>query len=146
MNTNNFYNEVYAWLEAGNDMTTIAKHITEAMNKAQTDYNAKKQAALIKERKMAQVAQIYDLVQAYMRENAPDLEQTPDTDRDEAIAQVYNGLEEFISLMREAIKEINETTPTTMSYVNEDGKTVTMTKNADPQNSITNFLKEMGLL
>lgn len=145
MNTNNFYNEVYAWLEAGNDMTTIAKHITEAMNKAQADYNAKKQAALAKERKMTQVAKIYDLVQAYMHEHAPDLEQTPNTDRDEAIAQVYNGLEEFIELMREAIKEINEP-PVKKEYVNEDGKSVIVTKAVDPQNSITNFLKEMGLL
>lgn len=141
MNTNNFYNEVYAWLEAGNDMTTIAKHITEAMNKAQADHNAKKQAALAKERKMAQVGKIYDLVQAYMQEYAPDLEQTPDTNRDEAIAQVYNGLEEFIELMREAIKEINES-PVKKEYVNEEGKSIIV----DPQNSITNFLKEMGLL
>lgn len=145
MNTNNFYNEVYAWLEAGNDMTTIAKHITEAMNNAQADYNAKKQAALVKERKMTQVGKIYDLVQAYMHEHAPDLEQTPDTNRDEAIAQVYNGLEEFIELMREAIKEINEA-PVKKEYVDESGKNVIVTNVADPQHSITNFLKEMGLL
>lgn len=139
MNTNNFYNEVYSWLEAGHDMTTIAKHITEAMNKAQADHNAKKQAALAKERKMAQVAKIYDLVQAYMKEHAPDLEQTPDTNREEAVAQVYEGLEEFIALMREAIKEIGDTTPPTVKNSND----VTA---IDPQRSITNFLKEMGLL
>lgn len=138
MNTNNFYNEVYSWLEAGHDMTTIAKHITEAMNKAQADHNAKKQAALAKERKMAQVAKIYDLVQAYMKEHAPDLEQTPDTSREEAIAQVYNGLEEFIALMREAIKEIQEAPATT--------KSADAIKPVDPQRSITNFLSEMGLL
>lgn len=138
MNTNNFYNEVYSWLEAGHDMTTIAKHITEAMNKAQADHNAKKQAALAKERKMAQVAKIYDLVQAYMSEHAPDLEQTPDTSREEAIAQVYNGLEEFIALMREAIKEIQEAPATT--------KSADAIKPVDPQRSITNFLSEMGLL
>lgn len=138
MNTNNFYNEVYSWLEAGHDMTTIAKHITEAMNKAQADHNAKKQAALAKERKMAQVAKIYDLVQAYMSEHAPDLEQTPDTSREEAIAQVYNGLEEFIVLMREAIKEIQEAPATT--------KSADAIKPVDPQRSITNFLSEMGLL
>lgn len=138
MNTNNFYNEVYSWLEAGHDMTTIAKHITEAMNKAQADHNAKKQAALAKERKMAQVAKIYDLVQAYMKEHAPDLEQTPDTSREEAIAQVYEGLEEFIALMREAIKEIQEAPATT--------KSADAIKPVDPQRSITNFLSEMGLL
>lgn len=138
MNTNNFYNEVYSWLEAGHDMTTIAKHITEAMNKAQAEHNAKKQAALAKERKMAQVAKIYDLVQAYMSEHAPDLEQTPDTNREEAIAQVYNGLEEFIALMREAIKEIQEAPATT--------KSADAIKPVDPQRSITNFLSEMGLL
>lgn len=138
MNTNNFYNEVYSWLEAGHDMTTIAKHITEAMNKAQAEHNAKKQAALVKERKMAQVAKIYDLVQAYMSEHAPDLEQTPDTSREEAIAQVYNGLEEFIALMREAIKEIQEAPATT--------KSADAIKPVDPQRSITNFLSEMGLL
>ena len=138
MNTNNFYNEVYSWLEAGHDMTTIAKHITEAMNKAQADHNAKKQAALAKERKMAQVAKIYDMVQAYMKEHAPDLEQTPDTSREEAIAQVYNGLEEFIALMREAIKEIQEAPATT--------KSADAIKPVDPQRSITNFLSEMGLL
>ena len=138
MNTNNFYNEVYSWLEAGHDMTTIAKHITEAMNKAQADHNAKKQAALAKERKMAQVAKIYDLVQAYMKEHAPDLEQTPDTNREEAIAQVYEGLEEFIALMREAIKEIQEAPATT--------KSADAIKPVDPQRSITNFLSEMGLL
>lgn len=139
MNTNNFYNEVYSWLEAGHDMTTIAKHITEAMNKAQADHNAKKQAALAKERKMAQVAKIYDMVQAYMKEHAPDLEQTPDTSREEAIAQVYEGLEEFIALMREAIKEIQEAPANTNNNVDK-------AKPVDPQRSITNFLSEMGLL
>ena len=139
MNTNNFYNEVYSWLEAGHDMTSIAKHITEAMNKAQADHNAKKQAALAKERKMAQVAKIYDMVQAYMKEHAPDLEQTPDTSREEAIAQVYEGLEEFIALMREAIKEIQEAPANTNTNVDK-------AKAADPQRSITNFLSEMGLL
>jgi hypothetical protein len=139
MNTNNFYNEVYSWLEAGHDMTTIAKHITEAMNKAQAEHNAKKQAALAKERKMAQVAKIYDMVQAYMKEHAPDLEQTPDTSREEAIAQVYNGLEEFIALMREAIKEIQEAPANTNNNVDK-------AKPVDPQRSITNFLSEMGLL
>ena len=138
MNTNNFYNEVYSWLEAGHDMTTIAKHITEAMNKAQAEHNAKKQAALAKERKMAQVAKIYDMVQAYMKEYAPDLEQTPDTSREEAIAQVYEGLEEFIALMREAIKEIQEAPANT--------KSADAIKPVDPQRSITNFLSEMGLL
>ena len=138
MNTNNFYNEVYSWLEAGHDMTTIAKHITEAMNRAQAEHNAKKQAALVKERKMAQVAKIYDMVQAYMKEHAPDLEQDPDTSREEAIAQVYEGLEEFITLMREAIKEIQEAPATT--------KSADVVKPADPQRSITNFLSEMGLL
>lgn len=138
MNTNNFYNEVYSWLEAGHDMTTIAKHITEAMNNAQAEYNAKKQAALAKERKMAQVAKIYDMVQAYMSEHAPDLEQTPDTSREEAIAQVYNGLEEFIALMREAVKELQEA-----PVITKDDKAV---KPVDPQRSITNFLSEMGLL
>ena len=139
MNTNNFYNEVYSWLEAGHDMTTIAKHITEAMNKAQAEHNAKKQAALAKERKMAQVAKIYDMVQAYMKEHAPDLEQTPDTSREEAIAQVYEGLEEFIALMREAIKEIQEAPANTNNNVDK-------AKPVDPQRSITNFLNEMGLL
>lgn len=139
MNTNNFYNEVYSWLEAGHDMTTIAKHITEAMNRAQAEHNAKKQAALAKERKMAQVAKIYDLVQAYMSEHAPDLEQDNETSREEAIAQVYNGLEEFIALMREAIKEIGDTTPPTVKNSND----VTV---VDPQRCITDFLNEMGLL
>ena len=139
MNTNNFYNEVYSWLESGHDMTTIAKHITEAMNKAQAEYNAKKQAALAKERKMAQVAKIYDLVQAYMSEHAPDLMQDPDTSRDEAVAQVYNGLEEFIALMREAVNEIGDTTPPTVKNSND----VTV---VDPQRCITDFLNEMGLL
>lgn len=137
MNTNNFYNEVYSWLEAGHDMTTIAKHITEAMNKAQAEHNAKKQAALAKERKMAQVAKIYDMVQAYMHEYAPDLEQAPEPSREEAIVQVYEGLEEFITIMREAIKEIQEAPIT---------KSADEAKPVDPQRSITNFLSEMGLL
>lgn len=137
MNTNNFYNEVYSWLEAGHDMTAIAKHITEAMNNAQASYNAKRQEALAKERKMAQVAKIYDMVQAYMHEHAPDLEQTPDTSREEAIAQVYEGLEEFIALMREAVKEIQEAPAT---------KSADEARPVDPQRSITNFLSEMGLL
>lgn len=140
MNTNNFYNEVYSWLEAGQDMTTIAKHITEAMNNAQAAYNAKRQEALAKERKMAQVAKIYDLVQAYMKEHAPDLEQTPDTNRDEAIAQVYCGLEDFIAIMREAIKEIQEAPAAAPTKSADEVKPV------DPQRSITNFLSEMGLL
>lgn len=73
-----------------------------------------------------------------MSEHAPDLEQTPDTSREEAIAQVYEGLEEFIALMREAIKEIQEAPATT--------KSADAIKPVDPQRSITNFLSEMGLL
>ena len=89
---------------------------------------------------MAQVAKIYDLVQAYMKEHAPDLEQTPDVNRDEAIAQVYCGLEDFIAIMREAIKEIQEAPAATPT------KSVDEVKPVDPQRSITNFLSEMGLL
>jgi hypothetical protein len=74
-----------------------------------------------------------------MKEHAPDLEQTPDTNREEAVAQVYEGLEEFIALMREAIKEVGDTTPPTIKNSND----VTA---IDPQRSISNFLKEMGLL
>ena len=88
---------------------------------------------------MAQVAKIYDMVQAYMKEHAPDLEQDPDTSREEAIAQVYHGLEEFIALMREAIKEIQEAPAVTPKSADE-------VKPIDPQRSITNFLSEMGLL
>ena len=133
------YEEILNMLEAGYSMTDIAKQITADMNEAQAFYNAKRQEALLKERKMAQVAKIYDLVQAYMKEHAPDLEQTPDTNRDEAIAQVYCGLEDFIAIMREAIKEIQEAPANTNNDVDK-GKTT------DPQRSITNFLSEMGLL
>ena len=134
MNTNNFYNEVYSWLEAGHDMTAIAKHITEAMNGAQAEFNAKRQEALKTERKKAHVAKIYDLVQAYMKEFAPDLHED-ESNREAAIEQTYNGLEEFIALMREAIAE-------------EEAKVAEAPKAkvADPAHSITNFLKEMGLL
>ena len=135
-----FYEEVLNMLEAGYSMTDIAKQITADMNEAQAFYNAKRQEALLKERKMAQVAKIYDLVQAYMKEHAPDLEQTPDTNREEAIAQVYCGLEDFIAIMREAIKEIQEAPAATPT------KSVDEVKPVDPQRSITNFLSEMGLL
>lgn len=133
------YEEILNMLEAGYSMTDIAKQITADMNEAQAFYNAKRQEALLKERKMAQVAKIYDLVQAYMKEHAPDLEQTPDTNREEAIAQVYCGLEDFIAIMREAIKEFQEVPANTNNDVDK-GKT------PDPQRSITNFLSEMGLL
>ena len=135
-----FYEEVLNMLEAGYSMTDIAKQITADMNEAQAFYNAKRQEALLKERKMAQVAKIYDLVQAYMKEHAPDLEQTPDTNREEAIAQVYCGLEDFIAIMREAIKEIQEAPAAAPTKSADEVKPV------DPQRSITNFLSEMGLL
>ena len=135
-----FYEEVLNMLEAGYSMTDIAKQITADMNEAQAFYNAKRQEALLKERKMAQVAKIYDLVQAYMKEHAPDLEQTPDVNRDEAIAQVYCGLEDFIAIMREAIKEFQEVPAATPTKSADEVKPV------DPQRSITNFLSEMGLL
>jgi cell pole-organizing protein PopZ len=135
-----FYEEVLNMLEAGYSMTDIAKQITADMNEAQAHYNAKRQEALLKERKMAQVAKIYDMVQAYMKEHAPDLEQTPDTSREEAIAQVYCGLEDFIAIMREAIKEIQEAPTAAPTKSADEAKPV------DPQRSITNFLSEMGLL
>ena len=134
------YEEILNMLEAGYSMTDIAKQITADMNEAQAFYNAKRQEALLKERKMAQVAKIYDMVQAYMKEHAPDLEQTPDTNREEAIAQVYCGLEDFIAIMREAIKEIQEAPAAVPTKSADEVKPV------DPQRSITNFLSEMGLL
>ena len=99
--TNRFYDEVLAMLEAGNDMTDIAKHITEEMNKAQADYNDKVKAVKAKARKAELVGAIYDAVHAYMDEFCPELIDA-DEDREANLKLVTEALDVFISTAHNA--------------------------------------------
>ena len=93
---NRFYDEVLAMLEAGNDMTDIAKRITEEMNKAQADYNDKVKEVKTRARKVELVGAIYDAVHAYMSEFCPDLIDA-DEDREENLKLVTDALDVLIN-------------------------------------------------
>ena len=93
--TNRFYDEVLAMLEAGNDMTDIAKRITEEMNQAQADYNDKVKEVKTKARKVELVGAIYDAVHAYMSEFCPDLIDANE-DREENLKLVTDALDVFV--------------------------------------------------
>lgn len=97
---NRFYDEVLAMLEAGNDMTDIAKRITEEMNKAQADYNDKVKEVKTKARKMELVGAIYDAVHAYMSEFCPDLIDANE-DREENLKHVTDALDVFVKAARD---------------------------------------------
>ena len=107
--TNRFYDEVLAMLEAGNDMTDIAKHITEEMNKAQADYNDKVKAVKAKARKAELVGAIYDAVHAYMDEFCPELIDA-DEDREANLKLVTEALDVFISTAHNAKDDTKTTT------------------------------------
>ena len=93
---NRFYDEVLAMLEAGNDMTDIAKRITEGMNQAQADYNDKVKEVKTKARKVELVGAIYDAVHAYMSEFCPDLIDANE-DREENLKHVTDALDVFVN-------------------------------------------------
>ena len=112
MDSNSFYNEVLSMLQSGQDMTAIAKRITEDMNKAQADYKAAQKANQIKARKQELVGNIYDAVEAYLQEFAPDMMNSM-KDRDDNINTVIEGLDAFIELGHEvplkgALKDADE--------------------------------------
>ena len=94
--TNRFYDEVLAMLEAGNDMTDIAKRITEEMNQAQADYNDKVKEVKTKARKVELVGAIYDAVHAYMSEFCPDLIDANE-DREANLKLVTDALDVLIN-------------------------------------------------
>ena len=94
--TNRFYDEVLAMLEAGNDMTDIAKRITEEMNQAQADYNDKVKEVKTKARKVELVGAIYDAVHAYMSEFCPDLIDANEN-REENLKLVTDALDVLIN-------------------------------------------------
>ena len=106
--TNRFYDEVLAMLEAGNDMTDVAKRITEEMNKAQADYNEKVNAVKAKARKVELVGAIYDAVHAYMDEFCPELIDA-DEDREANLKLVTEALDMFMGTAHEA-KDSTKTT------------------------------------
>lgn len=93
---NRFYDEILAMLEAGNDMTDIAKRITEEMNQAQADYNDKVKEVKTKARKTELVGAIYDAVHAYMSEFCPDLIDA-DEDREANLKLVTEALDVLIN-------------------------------------------------
>ena len=93
---NRFYDEVLAMLEAGNDMTDIAKRITEEMNQAQADYNDKVKEVKTKARKVELVGAIYDAVHAYMSEFCPDLIDANE-DREANLKLVTDALDVLIN-------------------------------------------------
>lgn len=106
--TNRFYDEVLAMLDAGIDMTDIAKHITEEMNKAQADYNDKVKAVKAKARKVELVGAIYDAVHAYMNEFCPELIDA-DEDREANLKAVTEALDVLIDTMHEAKNDTKTT-------------------------------------
>ena len=93
---NRFYDEILAMLEAGNDMTDIAKRITEEMNQAQADYNDKVKEVKTKARKTELVGAIYDAIHAYMSEFCPDLIDA-DEDREANLKLVTEALDVLIN-------------------------------------------------
>ena len=93
---NRFYDEVLAMLEAGNDMTDIAKRITEEMNQAQADYNDKVKEVKTKARKVELVGAIYDAVHAYMSEFCPDLIDANE-DREANLKAVTDALDVLVN-------------------------------------------------
>ena len=109
--TNRFYDEVLAMLEAGNDMTDIAKHITEEMNKAQADYNDKVKEVKAKARKAELVGAIYDAVHAYMDEFCPELIDANE-DREANLKLVTEALDMFIGTAHEAKDHVDDTKTT----------------------------------
>ena len=109
--TNRFYDEVLAMLEAGIDMTDIAKHITEEMNKAQADYNDKVKAVKAKARKAELVGAIYDAVHAYMDEFCPELIDANE-DRDANLKLVTEALDMFIGTAHNAKDHADDTKTT----------------------------------
>lgn len=132
--TNSFYNDVLAMLQDGHDMTAIAKRITEDMNKAQADYQAAQKANAVKARKHELVSNIYDAVEAYLKEFAPDMVDR-DMDRDENIAAVIEGLDALIELGKEIpVKDIIK---------NTDTKVVKAAKEADA--ILQEWLDKLGL-
>ena len=114
--TNRFYDEVLAMLEAGNDMTDIAKHITEEMNKAQADYNDKVKEVKAKARKAELVGAIYDAVHAYMDEFCPELIDA-DEDREANLKLVTEALDMFVGAANEA-KDATKTTVVESKFAN----------------------------
>ena len=102
-----FYEEVLNMLNAGYSMVDIAKQITDDMNEAQAAYNEAQKAVRMQARKEELVTKIYDLVQAYMNEFAPDLANSVD-DRDDNIVNVISGLDAFIDIARQAAAECAE--------------------------------------
>ena len=109
--TNRFYDEVLALLEDGIDMTDIAKHITEEMNKAQADYNDKVKAVKAKARKAELVGAIYDAVHAYMDEFCPELIDANE-DREANLKLVTEALDMFIGTAHEAKDHVDDTKTT----------------------------------
>ena len=106
---NRFYDEVLAMLEAGNDMTDIAKRITEGMNQAQADYNDKVKEVKTKARKVELVGAIYDAVHAYMDEFCPDLIDA-DEDREANLKLVTEALDVFIGTAKDHVDDTKTTT------------------------------------
>ena len=111
--TNCFYDEVLAMLDAGIDMTDIAKVITEEMNKAQADYNDKVKADKAKARKAELVGAIYDAVHAYMDEFCPDLIDANE-DREANLKLVTEALDVFIGTAHNANDDKSNTKATTI--------------------------------
>ena len=134
--TNRFYDEVLAMLEAGNDMTDIAKHITEEMNKAQADYNDKVKAVKAKARKAELVGAIYDAVHAYMDEFCPELIDAEE-DREANLKLVTEALDMFINTAREAKNDDNTKTTVVKS------KFTPLTA-VDADKILSNWLNKLG--
>ena len=135
--TNHFYDEVLAMLDAGNDMTDIAKHITEEMNKAQADYNEKVKAVKTKARKAELVGAIYDAVHAYIDEFCPELIDA-DEDREANLKLVTEALDVFISTAHNAKDDKSDTKTTTIK-----SRIVSITP-AEADKIISDWLKKLN--
>ena len=132
---NRFYDEVLAMLEAGNDMTDIAKRITEEMNKAQADYNDKVKEVKTKARKVELVGAIYDAVHAYMSEFCPDLIDENE-DREENLKHVTDALDMFVNTAHDIKDDVIKTTVVKSKF--------TPLTAVDADKILSNWLNKLG--
>lgn len=132
---NRFYDEVLAMLEAGNDMTDIAKRITEEMNQAQADYNDKVKEVKTKARKVELVGAIYDAVHAYMSEFCPDLIDANE-DREENLKHVTDALDVFVNTAHDIKDDVIKTTVVKSKF--------TPLTAVDADKILSNWLNKLG--
>lgn len=133
------YNEVMKMLGDGKEMVDIAQTITDAMNKAQTDYTAKAKAeaakAKVKARKMELVNKMCEAVDDYVHEFAPELAVIMDADDSDTAGLVYEALEAFLDEMNNL----------SVTLTKDDANSITEVKVESADDVLMNFIHNLGL-